>query len=84
MLCVSGGKTGVTINQLMIFWTGSTHVKFSEEDRKILELKFCEKGRLPSASTCANILYLPKEKDFAIFQNNMERAIKEGQGFSNC
>ena len=80
-----GDESDITISQLLDFWTGADRVPPCGFDKQlVIDFYTPEIGvyRLPSASTCALTLYLPRGiEEPEVLSGMMRRALTECQGF---
>lgn len=78
----------VHLSDLLVFVTGADAIPPLGFDRKI-KVEFYdvteEVRRLPSSSTCALTLHLPRGiADTAEFKEMLLQSLKEGHGFGKC
>jgi len=80
-----GDDSEITISQLLDFWTGANRpLPCGFHKDFIIDFYTPETGvyRLPSASTCALTLYLPRGiEEPEVLSEMMRRALTECQGF---
>lgn len=76
------GEVDVSFSEVLAFVTGADNIPPCGFTKQVdLDFYPCEDQRLPSASTCALQLWIPRVTDPDMVSAMMLRAVKESHGF---